>query len=1137
MKGKNDEWFIKLYSYLNRYDKLEQRIELMKLKIIRLESDNELASILDGPIFFPLDKKGNYGFEKDLRILKRTIFEPKEIKKKRSVIEFLKKINVQDALPYEIIQEHILSVYENNDNLKNWKSGKPLIGYVRYIKDHLVDYKKESDKRLNARKMQREIKGEPLRRLRNSLYIQINKTVDGLNYYRHPEDIYLPKTYTLDDNLDTLFEGIIDIGFVSQEYIKDIIKKHQLARKDKKYKANQKKKEESEISEWRDFFIELGVNKIPRVITREEIRTHTTNSGNEHKQKVTIHQSPDICKILKIKNADKNKRLLRILDQNWDHYRDFKVWTNCSFSYNWNYYTYQSDWFEKIRTENWLPVSQNINYLGKPNEIFLKKPEIKALLGDSVLYLDADLKNQEFIKDLGINSEATTEGILNNLKSIVDKKCLDKATFIKFYSFLSANYERNENTIKTAFMKNEIVLIPDNQKYYFTIQDVLWGDASKIFGENRGYLGRHYPKLKSFFVEKLGVAEKPAPKDYTDFLIGLSQKDVKDKGDEGIVIEIYRELNSHLNPENNDYLISEEEWWSDFKKGTIFRTENGDFCKNDNDVFVNDKQELYEMFKDKPQVTFLKLPRNFFPQIRYFIEAVGISYLSKAIDINSNEIENPKNEADLTEQIRRFFPYILRYLYQSDHEIYEKVKKSGRLTHLNNLKCYSVDGLRVEYILNHQIQLSQRKTFLDEHQWILYIQKDSLEDIDQLAISISESSVFFEKLKGFDSFLISLFNKKTDDNIKKLLKTMGIQELPDGEMEELEVKETSTEDTLQQEPESQDTEEIQKIKHAKDGEIELSFESESKGKGKIPEPEVESTSESISQEKEEILEIETTTDLQKKRADRSEIDWKLEKEFQEKREPLKNETRRISQVDTTQGSDEKLQPESRPHEDMKKSEFDSQVNSKRDISIVSETEWSPECDPIYAEIHIEEFQARENKLHKTPDITGNSDDFRLTSSNVEEENPETLSQNAKKAIGRWGEEYALICLKKKLCTKYPEGILEEKEGSFNISLNGQLIVEVHWLNKIKDEGKGHDIKVIENGKEGYLEVKSTKTDTKDWFELSRKQWELAKEKGGNFHIYRIYNAGTEQAKLVDISDPDKLWQEGNLIAYPIRIKI
>jgi hypothetical protein len=148
-----------------------------------------------------------------------------------------------------------------------------------------------------------------------------------------------------------------------------------------------------------------------------------------------------------------------------------------------------------------------------------------------------------------------------------------------------------------------------------------------------------------------------------------------------------------------------------------------------------------------------------------------------------------------------------------------------------------------------------------------------------------------------------------------------------------------------------------------------------------------------------------------------------------------------------------------------------------------------------------------------------------------------LSPKAKKAIGKWGEEYALKYLQKKFCTKYSNGNIEKKPDGLIIKFNGQIKVEVHWLNKDEDNGEGYDIEVIENLNKKYIEVKSTKADAKDWFEVSRRQWELAQEEGDNFHIYRIYNAGTNKAKLVDIPNPSKLWEEGDLTAYPIRIQI
>jgi hypothetical protein len=68
--------------------------------------------------------------------------------------------------------------------------------------------------------------------------------------------------------------------------------------------------------------------------------------------------------------------------------------------------------------------------------------------------------------------------------------------------------------------------------------------------------------------------------------------------------------------------------------------------------------------------------------------------------------------------------------------------------------------------------------------------------------------------------------------------------------------------------------------------------------------------------------------------------------------------------------------------------------------------------------------------------------------------------------------------------------------------------------------------LIENAREEYIEVKSTKLGAKKLITLSGSQWKLAQERGENFHIYRVYDAGTKRAKLVDIPNPTSFCLKG-----------
>jgi hypothetical protein len=77
LNRKSDEWFIRFYSYMKNQKLEEQQLNDLKgLQMLRLEN-NQIASTMDNPIFSKLDK-GNYEFEKELRIIKRTIYEPRD---------------------------------------------------------------------------------------------------------------------------------------------------------------------------------------------------------------------------------------------------------------------------------------------------------------------------------------------------------------------------------------------------------------------------------------------------------------------------------------------------------------------------------------------------------------------------------------------------------------------------------------------------------------------------------------------------------------------------------------------------------------------------------------------------------------------------------------------------------------------------------------------------------------------------------------------------------------------------------------------------------------------------------------------------------------------------------------------------
>ena len=78
--------------------------------------------------------------------------------------------------------------------------------------------------------------------------------------------------------------------------------------------------------------------------------------------------------------------------------------------------------------------------------------------------------------------------------------------------------------------------------------------------------------------------------------------------------------------------------------------------------------------------------------------------------------------------------------------------------------------------------------------------------------------------------------------------------------------------------------------------------------------------------------------------------------------------------------------------------------------------------------------------------------------------------------------------------------------------------------------------MIEGASRLFVEVKSTRDDTRAVFDLSDAQWELAKAQGPSYRITRVYNAGRRrEARAVHVADPYRAWQAGELTIRSVRI--
>ena len=124
-----------------------------------------------------------------------------------------------------------------------------------------------------------------------------------------------------------------------------------------------------------------------------------------------------------------------------------------------------------------------------------------------------------------------------------------------------------------------------------------------------------------------------------------------------------------------------------------------------------------------------------------------------------------------------------------------------------------------------------------------------------------------------------------------------------------------------------------------------------------------------------------------------------------------------------------------------------------------------------------------------------------------------------KEIGRYGEEYA----NKRLKEKYPDK-------------------QIDWLNENMETGKGYDFLVKDDDEEIYYEVKAKIDEAPHAFEISRTQWNWAKQlhdagRGDAYIILLVANTGKPEQHITEIPDPVGKWKAGELEADPVSIRL
>ncbi|WP_426668350.1 sacsin N-terminal ATP-binding-like domain-containing protein [Mucilaginibacter sp. McL0603] len=151
----------------------------------------------------------------------------------------------------------------------------------------------------------------------------------------------------------------------------------------------------------------------------------------------------------------------------------------------------------------------------------------------------------------------------------------------------------------------------------------------------------------------------------------------------------------------------------------------------------------------------------------------------------------------------------------------------------------------------------------------------------------------------------------------------------------------------------------------------------------------------------------------------------------------------------------------------------------------------------------------------TSSLTVQKRSFWAASNAPTKEYAEIASEGVRSDIGYWSEELVY-------------NFLIQQQNDFS---------SIVWANEHEESGFPYDISYVESGINKFIDVKGTPSNEKDVLYLSDKEWVFMFKMGANYSLYRVYRAGFANAHVITVDNPAALIQTGEVLPYPITLKI
>jgi len=349
---------------------------------------------------------------------------------------------------------------------------------------------------------------------------------------------------------------------------------------------------------------------------------------------------------------------------------------------------FDSELLRCLRNAAWFPSTKGTK---SPKEVFLDKPELRELFGDSVPYARKN-PSLPVATLLGMNQNATIDELLRHLQTLgaQDATKASKRVVEKIYTFLA---ERWQPHLKQSFDAQPLLLSTKPVPKWCSTHDAMWPNMSAVFRDQYVYLeGQYSRNLKSFFVGKLKISEQPDEEEYMQaYLEWTVEADpaATSRSVERALQRIYPEL---LRVARRAEL---PDWWDELDEALVW-TENNLFAPAST-IFVPDDRDLHDLFSLHGVLFAWRPEKASFAEYRPLYQALKVRPLTANVMVKSNPGKPVPNSRVLLTQAAK--QTICIALWNEQHDDYQQIRKNGLLEKFLTIHEQMVESLTVRYIL------------------------------------------------------------------------------------------------------------------------------------------------------------------------------------------------------------------------------------------------------------------------------------------------------------------------------------------------------------------------------------------------------------------------------------------------------